>query len=225
MHDDPTYLNLEDRIPLYVAANGPKALGVVGRLGDGWITAGGLIPSIVSQQFAQITLAARVVGRTLPSDFLACNNVTACVLRRGEKLTSDRVIQLAGPIVTTNLHFAFEVWEQSGRNNELIPPFLRNIWDEFVVHVNEHGSPQAPRFQKLHAKHGTSLQAEERRFVTRETIQGSCLVGEPDEMVAQIGELQRAGLTELSLMPPAGSEYEVLRDFSRLIMPHFKDAP
>ena len=34
------FLNLDDFIPIYVAANGPRAMGVVGEVGDGWVTTG-----------------------------------------------------------------------------------------------------------------------------------------------------------------------------------------
>ena len=34
------FLNLDNYIPIYVAANGPRAMEVVGQVGDGWVTTG-----------------------------------------------------------------------------------------------------------------------------------------------------------------------------------------
>ena len=38
LHPDRGYINLTDPIPIYIAANGPKALALTGELADGWIT-------------------------------------------------------------------------------------------------------------------------------------------------------------------------------------------
>ena len=38
---DRYFVNLDQPILIYVAANGPKALTAAGSYGDGWITAGG----------------------------------------------------------------------------------------------------------------------------------------------------------------------------------------
>ena len=41
LHQDRHFINLEQRIPIYIAANGPRALETAGEFGDGWIIAGG----------------------------------------------------------------------------------------------------------------------------------------------------------------------------------------
>src|SRR5580698_11054773 len=40
LHRDRRFINLDDQIPLYVAANGPKTLALAGEFGDGAITTG-----------------------------------------------------------------------------------------------------------------------------------------------------------------------------------------
>ena len=44
LHRDLRFINLDDPIPLYVAANGPKTLGLAGEFGDGIITTGVFTP-------------------------------------------------------------------------------------------------------------------------------------------------------------------------------------
>src|SRR5215472_12071785 len=41
LHRDRHFIHLEDPIPIYVAANGPRACEAVGAFGDGWVTAVG----------------------------------------------------------------------------------------------------------------------------------------------------------------------------------------
>ena len=63
------------------------------------------------------------------------------------------------------------------------------------------------------------MQPEERRFVTPEAICGTCLVGEPDDLVARIRAMEVAGIKELMILPPADVQREVFRDFAELVMP------
>jgi alkanesulfonate monooxygenase SsuD/methylene tetrahydromethanopterin reductase-like flavin-dependent oxidoreductase (luciferase family) len=66
------------------------------------------------------------------------------------------------------------------------------------------------------------MQPEERRFVTPEAIRASCLVGTPDEIVAQLRIIEKGGMREVTLWPPMDPERKVLRDFAELVMPAFR---
>ena len=221
MHRDRHYINLDNRIPIYVAANGPKALRIAGELADGWMTAGGFSEAMVAAELSQVRAAAEGVSRKLGDDYLRCCTISACVLRPGEKLTNERVINQTGSMVTTNLHHVYEFWEQNGRNDEMIPPFFTNLWEEFLAELD--ALPKKSRFRYLHNGHATFLREEERRFVTPEAIRGSCIVGEPDEIVEQVQGLERVGLTELAFLPPADCQREVYADIAKFVMPHFRN--
>jgi len=220
MHRDRHYINLDHRIPIYVAANGPKALRIAGELADGWVTGGGFSAEILARELAQVRDTAAAVGRTLANDYLRCCTISACVLRPNEKLTAERVVNQTGSMVTTNLHHVYEFWEQTGRDDRLIPPFFVEIWGEFLKQVDS--LPKRSRFRYLHNGHATFLREEERRFITPDAIRGSCIVGEPDEIVDQLRSLERAGMTEVALLPPADYQREVYRDVAELVMPHFE---
>ena len=68
LHRDRGFINLDDPIPIYVAANAPRACEVAGELGDGWITAEG-INARVEGRLARIRAGAERAGRALPADF------------------------------------------------------------------------------------------------------------------------------------------------------------
>ncbi len=221
LHRDRHYINLEPRIPIYVAANGPKALQLAGELADGWVTGGGFNDAILARDWAKVREAAAGARRTLPEEFPRCCTISACVLRPGETLADERVVNQTGSMVTTNLHHVYEFWEQTGRNDEIIPPFFEGIWEDFVRAVD--ALPKKARFRYLHNGHATFLRDEERRFITPDAILGSCVVGEPDEIVDQVRSLERAGITEVALLPPADFQREVYRDFAEQVMPHFSN--
>lgn len=221
LHRDRRFINVENRIPIYVAANGPRALEITGEFGDGWITAGGSAEE-VSRGLEKIRLGASKANRALPRDFLTASGLGACVLRPGEKLTDERVINETGSIVTTLLHFAYEIWVQLGKADQLVPPCFADVWQDYVKRVQGFSLPEKARFRQIHDGHATFLQPEERRFVTPEAIKATCLAGEPDEIVERLRTLERAGLKEVALIAPADYQSKVFRDVAEFIIPRFR---
>ncbi len=218
LHRERHFINLDHPIPIYVAANGPMACEAAGAYGDGWVTAVGA-PSEVQQQFARIQEGARKAGRTLPAPFLTTALVGGCVLRPGEKLTDDRVIDETGSMVAAVLHFAYEIWKDLGKRPELIPPYFSDRWDEYLARVDDFSLPADARFRQIHEGHCTYLQPAERKFITPEAIKATCLVGTPEEIVERLHELERVGISGVALLPPAEFQRQVFRDFAELVMP------
>src|SRR6266508_1237845 len=51
-------------------------------------------------------------------------------LLRGEELTSDRVIDECGSQVMAALHFVYEIFQQT-RREEVVPESFKDIWEEY----------------------------------------------------------------------------------------------
>ena len=132
LHLDRYYLNLDNHIPIYVAANGPKACEATGAYGDGWVTIGGDGDEIASR-LEQIYGGAQAVGRTLHEDFRTSFLTAPCILRPGEKITDERIINEVGSWVTTELHFYYEIWKKAGEPENLIPEHFANILS--LIHI------------------------------------------------------------------------------------------
>jgi len=218
LHRDRHFINLDQPIPIHVAANGPKACEVAGEFGDGWVTAGGT-PEEIAPKMAQIRKGAEKAGRTLPKDFSVTVLSGGCVLRPGEKITDERVIRETGSQVTALLHFYYEIWKDLGKTDALIPPAFRNVWGEYIEHVAGFSLPEEKRFRQIHDGHCTYLQPGEERFVRAEGIRESCIVGAPEEIAHQLKEMERGGVTGISILPAADSQRKVFRDFAELVMP------
>lgn len=221
IHRDRYYVNLDNHIPIYVAANGPKACEATGAYGDGWVTVG-RNPAEVKTRIDHIEAGARAVGRTIGPDFQTSLLTAGCVLRPGEKLTDERIINEVGSWVVCELHFFYEIWKKAGEKEELIPDHFANHWEAYLDRVKNYSLPENARFRQIHNGHCTFLQPEERGFVTPEAIRASCIVGTPDEVVAQLQEMERNGLKEVNLLPDADHTRQVYRDFSELVMPAFR---
>jgi alkanesulfonate monooxygenase SsuD/methylene tetrahydromethanopterin reductase-like flavin-dependent oxidoreductase (luciferase family) len=154
----------------------------------------------------------------LPADFHTACLTFSSVLRAGEKPTAERVIDEVGSMVAASLHFWWEIAQKAGHDG-FIPAFAREEWEQYKKHVASMRTPPEKRYQEIHEGHCTYLVPEERRFVTANTIRAAGgLVGEPDELVARLRELERAGLREVTLLPPLAQARKCLRDFSEQVM-------
>jgi hypothetical protein len=79
-------------------------------------------------------------------------------------------------------------------------------------------TPPSHRHLRIHTGHCTYLLPEEARFVTPELIRSTCLVDIPAEIMAQIRQLEAAGLHHLVLLPSLATQYQVIDDFARQVM-------
>ena len=200
---------------------GPKALRATGAYGDGWMTITSQ-PDEIRRSLEVVKEGAREVGRSIGSDFHIACVTSVCVLRPGENLTTDRVIDETGSMVACVLHFAYEIWKQQGEKDQFIPPFFANQWDEYVSRVENYSLPHAERFKQIHNGHCTFLQPEERRFITPEAIRNTMVVGTPEEIIDQLKAMEKAGLKEIAFLPPADYQRKVFRDFAEMVLPAFR---
>ena len=220
LHQDLHFLNLDDPIPLIVAANGPRALKTTGEFGDGWVAGVKPGPDAFLGDWQQVQAGAEQAGRTLPASFHTAAFTTAVVLQPGESLTSERVIGMCGSQVAAIIHFVYEIYQQTG-SEEVIPAGYRGIWDEYCAHVEQMETAADKRYLQLHNGHCTFLVPEERRFVTPEAIQATCLIGEPAEIIEQLRAVEKAGLKEVTLLPPMAAARTVFKDFSEQVMARY----
>ena len=214
---DEGFRNIVDRIPIYVAGNGPLALKSAGRYGDGLISIFNEQKDVLEENLRHVRAGADKAGRTL-DDFHTTTLTTAVVLRPGEKLSDERVIETAGSWVAVAIHFVYEIWRYT-KDDGVVPEYMKNIWEEYVDHVGNFQIPEAKAHQILHEGHCSYYPPGERKFVTPEMIEGACMVGEPAAIAAQIREAEKSGLNEVSLLPPLAHIREVARDFAEKVIP------
>ncbi|HTO71157.1 MAG TPA: LLM class flavin-dependent oxidoreductase [Myxococcota bacterium] len=214
-------IDIEHRIPVYVAANGPKALEIAGEYGDGRVSADNERPEQLAPSLGAIQAAARAAGRELPRDFHTATLAFVCVMRPGETLRSERVVDQVAPMSVAYLRYWYEWCKKSG-SDALIPEEIRAEYKEFVEHVGKMQTPADHRYVELHDGHCTYPIASERRFVTPNVIRAARgFVGEPDEIIHMLRERERAGLREIAFLPPIDSAREIFRDFAEQVIARY----
>jgi 5,10-methylenetetrahydromethanopterin reductase len=217
LHQDLGFLDLSTDIPIYIAANGPRAMGVTGEYGDGLTTLWYEDAGALQSHLKLIKAGAAKVGRQLPDPFHIAAVNSVVILRAGETLESERVIDACGAWVTTALHFVYEVYALN-QDEAVIPEAFRDIWEQYCAYVARMETPADRRYLQLHNGHSTFLVPAERQFVTPAAIQGTTLVGDAADIIARIRDAEAAGLNELTLLPPPSDDRGMLREFADQIM-------
>ena len=220
LHLDLEFIDIEHPIPIYVAANGPLALKVVGEHGDGLVSVGNEHPQVLARHMTAMRAGAAQAGRQLPDDFHTAALTTAVVLRPGERVDSDRVIEQCGSQVAAALHFAYENYQLT-HSAAAIPPGFENVWEEYCAYVDAMPIDVAKRYLQIHNGHCTFMMPEECRFVTAQTIRAGILIGEPDELIAQLRAAEQAGLREVGLLPPMAAARTVFKEFADQVMARY----
>jgi alkanesulfonate monooxygenase SsuD/methylene tetrahydromethanopterin reductase-like flavin-dependent oxidoreductase (luciferase family) len=221
LHEELGFLELEPAVPIYVAANGPIALAAAGEFGDGRISAGTEAPEGMQQSLEVMRAGAARAGRELPADFHTACLGFACVLEPGESMTSDRVIEEVGAMVTAGLHYWWEAYQKTG-SDAFIPDALRDDWAQYLEFVDKLDVAPERLHQRIHLGHCTYLVPEERRFVNERTIAMSGgLVGEPDRIIHALREREAAGLREIALLPPMACARQNLADFAEQVIERY----
>lgn len=225
-HDEDRYVELEPRVPVYMAADGPKALAATGAVGDGWVTTlqySSIMdnsPEVFAGSLAAIDSAAAEAGR----DFAAAYTMFSaaiCVLEEGESAVSPRALERAGPCAM----LAFHSYSDRPEIAEFLPPPIQErlpVYREKVID-RLHGS--TPLYQQAHQGHLSHLLPGEEEVLTEEIMRMTTLTGTAPEIAAKLRQLEEAGLRNVSFWIPPHLTREVINEVERDVMPLLREEP
>jgi alkanesulfonate monooxygenase SsuD/methylene tetrahydromethanopterin reductase-like flavin-dependent oxidoreductase (luciferase family) len=221
LHPDRGFIDVAHPVPIYVAADGPLALKSAGAYGDGRVCSHNQTRARLQKSFETMQQGASAVGRTLPKDFHTAALSYACVLKPGESMTSDRVIDEIGPMAAATLHYWWELYQKDG-DTSTISNRCQNLWDEYLAFTEKMETPLSRRYQQVHLGHCAFLPAEERRFITEDLIRATGgLVGTPDEIIGSLREREAMGLNEITLLPAMDAARRNLKDFAEQVIKRY----
>jgi 5,10-methylenetetrahydromethanopterin reductase len=221
------YIELEPRIPVYVAGDGPKALRAVGESADGWVTTlqrsniMGDAPAHFADSLAAVAAAASDAGRKLPAEWYTIWSNTICVLAPGEAATSERVLRRVGAYAMMPFHS----WADDPRIETSLPPAVTErlgIYEREVLARFPGGAEQRHRY--THRGHLSHLQPGEELVLTEEIVRMTTLTGSAEEIAEQLRSLAAAGLRNLSIWAPPPLTREVVTEVSEQVMPLLRRA-
>ncbi len=212
LHPNHGYINLKDPIPIYLAANGPKALALTGELADGWLTTLS-DPASFKKNLATVEQGATKAGRKLTNLPIAVLS-TGCVLRPGESITSPRVVERVGPLAIVALH---ALWERSAVAADL-PSALQDLYSRYdTEYVAKLKTPADRRYLEVHEGHLIYLKPGEEQYVNETLIRSFSLTGTGEEIIARLKALEAVGLKQIVLQV-VNNGREMIEEFSREVV-------
>ncbi len=161
------------RIPVYVAATGPRMLELAGEIADGVIIQVGVYRPCVEQALAHIRKGAARAGRNPDGIDIVCSTFTSVAEDRGAAI--DR----ARPLTAWFYAAAPDLLELAG------------------IRVTQR-QPARPVFPDIsHPANHDEAMAEARRYVSDDAVEKFCLVGSPAACVRRIRELADLGIRQV----------------------------
>ena len=208
-HQPMGFVNLHDRVPIYVAANQPKAMELAGEIGDGFITSRTNTAEGWRDAWQRVRNSAERHGRN-PADLYTVLLTTAALMRPGESYDSPRIRSAAGAWTTVALHSLYE----GVTSIEQAPAPLRPIFQEYKAYMDDRMRGDERYYLTLHDGHGLYVRPGEERFVTAELIRYTTMTSPPEELCERIRALERAGVKQIAFIPTHGEFDAFVREFS-----------
>jgi 5,10-methylenetetrahydromethanopterin reductase len=212
-HQDMGFVNLRQQVPIYVAANQPRAMELAGEIGDGFITSRTNTVDGWCDTWQRVRAGAERAGRD-PAELHTMLLTTAALMRPGESYDSARIRTAAGPWATVALHSLYE----GVTGIEQAPASLRPIFSEYKAYMDDRMRGDDRYYLTLHDGHGLYVRPGEERFVTGELIRHTTMTSPPEDLRERIGALERAGVKQIAFIPTRGDFDAFVREFSENII-------
>jgi 5,10-methylenetetrahydromethanopterin reductase len=215
-HQDYQFINTRDAIPIYIAANAPRAMEVAGEIGDGFITSRTNSLAGWRTAWEQVCGGAERAGKN-PSGLYSVILTTACLLRPGESLDSPRVQAQVGPWALVALHGLYE----TAKTPEAAPEPLRSLFTAYRTFIEQRGLAKERYYLTLHEGHGLYVRPEEKRFVTPEVVQVTTMTATAEDLREQLHALEDAGVKQVAFVPTPDAFVEFVREFGSKVIAKF----
>jgi probable F420-dependent oxidoreductase len=194
----------ESRLPVWVAAYGPKALALAGEMGDGFILQLA-DPDIAEWSIAAVRKAAAAAGRD-PADVKICVAAPAYVTDGSEQELAHARDQCRWFGGMVGNHVA-DIVARYGSEGGAVPKALSDyIAGREDYDYNAHGKPGSSHTD----------------FVPDEIVDRFCLIGDAEEQVRRLRQLEELGVDQFAIYLQHNAKDETLATYGARIIPAMK---
>jgi alkanesulfonate monooxygenase SsuD/methylene tetrahydromethanopterin reductase-like flavin-dependent oxidoreductase (luciferase family) len=213
LNPDAGLINIEDEIPLWVSAFGPKARALTAKLGAGWLMfAGGVDAAVASLRQMQDSWKASGQRESLRSVLFTLG----CVLRKGERADSKRAIAQAATLAAAFFHDMVERGQLSEVMGTL-PPFVAKALEGYRK-LHDSYQPADGKYLTLHRGHLMFLRPEEQPLYNKEIVEAFSFTATAPELRDRIAALRDAGYSQFTVQLVEGHE-AALEDWAEVFKP------
>ena len=193
--------NPDSRLPIWVAAYGPKALKVAGEVGDGYILQLA-DPDIAAWSIQAVRDAAAAAGRD-PDALTMCVSAPAYVTDGSEESRAHALDQCRWFGGMVGNHVA-DIVARYGSDGAAVPKSLTDyISGRAGYDYNEHGRAGNP----------------DTEFVPDEIVERFCVIGPPETHVARLRELAGLGVGHFGLYLQHDAQDATLAAYGNQVIP------
>ena len=217
LNPDVGFINIRERIPIYVSASGPKVAQLAGKVADGVILFGAVHPDLIKWMVSNVRQGAEAAGRD--PDKIYVLSMTAFYMTDSDDQIETRAVREAvGPMVASSSN----IFALSCRQDpSAMPGSLR---DELMGFADVYREPNAPietRHLKMYEGYLQHLKDEHEALMTKKIIQATTLTGTKTEVLGMIEAMRDAGVHQVAIQPIRPTR-EVVDQIASEIMPRFK---
>ena len=217
LNPDLGFINIKDRIPIYISASGPKVAQLAGKVADGVILFGAVHPDLVKWMISNVRQGAQAAGRD-PDKIYVLSMTAFYMTESDEQIETRAVREAVGPMVASSSNiFALSCH----KDPSAIPGSLR---DELMGFADVYREPNAPietRHLKMYEGYLQHLKDEHEALMSKKIIQATTLTGTKQEVLGMIEAMRDAGVHQVAIQPIRPTR-EVVDQIAREIMPRFK---
>ena len=193
------------RVPVWVAAEGPRTQRMAGRYADGVVLSNCLTPDRLAVAMEHIGAGARDAGRSV--DDIEIWHMCNLIFAESEQAGIDQIRSvLAG---TANHVFRFTL-EGKGLPDEL-KARIKAMMGEYQSRYHAHPGASNPN-------EGLLDKYELREYLAR---QGT-IAGPPERCIERLHEVQGYGVNNIIVSQFISDQYEWMRTFSEQVLPAFR---
>ena len=192
LNPDLGLIDIEQEIPLWFSAFGPKAKNIAADLASGWLNFGAQGAEESLHEMQQIWHNAGHEASSLKSNLF----FLGAVLTGNGPADEDKLMAQAAPLTAVMFHnLADEVGAMGGANLPTGP--LSNVIAEYL---NEHQQyqPSGAKYLNNHRGHLMFVRPEE-KHVTPELVKSTTMSGTHEELVDRLRTLQAAGYDQVTV--------------------------
>jgi 5,10-methylenetetrahydromethanopterin reductase len=192
LNPDLGLINVEDDVPLWFSAFGPKSKQLAAELNAGWLNFGG---QGAAESLDEMRSCWRAAGKD-QSDLEANLFFLGAVLTGDAETDDAKLMAEGGPSTAVMFHnFADEVGAMGGQNMQQGP--LSNLIGEYKK-IHETYEPADARYLANHRGHLMFVRPEE-THVTPELVKATTISGTHDELVERMRGFKEAGYTQVTI--------------------------
>ena len=205
-------INIQDPMPTYIAASGPKARALTAKLGAAWID-NVADPERGAATLEQMRAAWQEAGHARGS-LTSVAWIGGAVLEDGEPVDGPRGMAMAAPRAAMLLHRAADTVLAGYPAPLAMQPAFAEAVQAYVEHARSF-EPKDAYYLSNHRGHLMFVRPDERQFITAEMIRKTSFVGTAADLTKRIGALADAGFSQVVFSIPPGQEHAI-EDWGRL---------